>query len=156
MMELLDLLKKTHFTITTAESCTGGMVAARLVDIPGISSYFEEGYITYSDRVKTKVLGVPEETIAQYGVVSVETAIAMAEGACHVSGATCAITTTGVAGPDGGTTETPVGCVCFGCVVNGKSFSERIVFSGDRKQIREQATEYAIKLLTDKIREVSL
>ena len=94
-MELLDLLKKNHFTVTTAESCTGGMVAARLVDIPGISSYFEEGYITYSDRVKTKVLGVPEETITQFGVVSVETAIAMAEGACHVSGATCAITTTG-------------------------------------------------------------
>ena len=155
-MELLDLLKKNHFTITTAESCTGGMVAARLVDIPGISSYFEEGYITYSDRVKTKVLGVPEETITQFGVVSVETAIAMAEGACHVSGATCAITTTGVAGPDGGTDETPVGCVCFGCVVDGKSYCERVVFSGDRKQIREKAAEYAITLLTDKIREVSL
>ena len=155
-MELLDLLKKNHFTVTTAESCTGGMVAARLVDIPGISSYFEEGYITYSDRVKTKVLGVPEETITQFGVVSVETAIAMAEGACHVSGATCAITTTGVAGPDGGTDETPVGCVCFGCVVDGKSYCERVVFSGDRKQIREKAAEYAITLLTDKIREVSL
>ena len=155
-MELLDLLKKNHFTITTAESCTGGMVAARLVDIPGISSYFEEGYITYSDRVKTKVLGVPEETITQFGVVSVETAIAMAEGACLVSGATCAITTTGVAGPDGGTDETPVGCVCFGCVVDGKSYCERVVFSGDRKQIREKAAEYAITLLTDKIREVSL
>ena len=155
-MELLDLLKKNHFTVTTAESCTGGMVAARLVDIPGISSYFEEGYITYSDRVKTKVLGVPEKTIAQFGVVSVETAIAMAEGACHVSGATCAIATTGVAGPDGGTDETPVGCVCFGCVVDGKSYCERVVFSGDRKQVRKQATEYAITLLTDKIREVSL
>lgn len=155
-MELLDLLKKNHFTITTAESCTGGMVAARLVDIPGISSYFEEGYITYSDRVKTKVLGVPEETITQFGVVSVETAIAMAEGACHVSGATCAIATTGVAGPDGGTDETPVGCVCFGCVVDGKSYCERVVFSGDRKQIRKQATEYAVNLLADKIREVSL
>ena len=155
-MELLDLLKKNHFTVTTAESCTGGMVAARLVDIPGISSYFEEGYITYSDRVKTKVLGVPEEIITQFGVVSVETAIAMAEGACNVSGATCAITTTGVAGPDGGTDETPVGCVCFGCVVDGKSYCERVVFSGDRKQIRKQATEYAITLLTDKIREVSL
>ena len=155
-MELLDLLKKNHFTVTTAESCTGGMVAARLVDIPGSSSYFEEGYITYSDRVKTKVLGVPEETITQFGVVSVETAIAMAEGACHVSGATCAITTTGVAGPDGGTDETPVGCVCFGCVVDGKSYCERVVFSGDRKQVRKQATEYAITLLTDKIREVSL
>ena len=155
-MELLDLLKKNHFTVTTAESCTGGMVAARLVDIPGISSYFEEGYITYSDRVKTKVLGVPEETITQFGVVSVETAIAMAEGACHVSGATCAIATTGVAGPDGGTDETPVGCVCFGCVVDGKSYCERVVFSGDRKQIREKAAEYAITLLTDKIREVSL
>ena len=155
-MELLDLLKKNHFTVTTAESCTGGMVAARLVDIPGISSYFEEGYITYSDRVKTKVLGVPEETITQFGVVSVETAIAMAEGACHVSGATCAITTTGVAGPDGGTDETPVGCVCFGCVVDGKSYCERVGFSVDRKQIREKAAEYAITLLTDKIREVSL
>lgn len=155
-MELLDLLKKNHFTVTTAESCTGGMVAARLVDIPGISSYFEEGYITYSDRVKTKVLGVPEEIITQFGVVSVETAIAMAEGACNVSGATCAITTTGVAGPDGGTDETPVGCVCFGCVVDGKSYCERVVFSGDRKQIREKAAEYAITLLTDKIREVSL
>ena len=155
-MELLDLLKKNHFTVTTAESCTGGMVAARLVDIPEISSFFEEGYITYSDRVKTKVLGVPEETITQFGVVSVETAIAMAEGACRTSGASCAITTTGVAGPDGGTTETPVGCVCFGCVVDGKSYCERVVFSGDRKQIRKQATEYAVNLLADKIREVSL
>lgn len=155
-MELLDLLKKNHFTVTTAESCTGGMVAARLVDIPGISSYFEEGYITYSDRVKTKVLGVPEDIITQFGVVSVETAVAMAEGACRVSGATCAITTTGVAGPDGGTPETPVGCVCFGCVVKGTSYCERVIFSGNRKEIREQATEYAFKLLTDKIREVSL
>lgn len=154
-MELLDLLKINNLTVTTAESCTGGLVASQLVDISGISSYYEEGYITYSDKVKTKVLGVPIEVIKTYGVVSVETAIAMAVGVCQKSGATCSITTTGVAGPAGGTEATPVGCVCFGCVVDGNIFSERKFFSGDRKQIREQAADFAISLLTDKIREVT-
>lgn len=154
-MELLELLRKKNYTVTTAESCTGGLVAAKLVDIPGISSFFEEGYITYSDRVKTKLLGVPKDVIDNYGVVSIETAIAMAKGASQKSGAICAIATTGVAGPDGGTEKTPIGCVCFGCVINGNVFSERKIFEGDRKHIREQATDFAITFLTDKIREVS-
>lgn len=155
-MELLELLHQTKLKIATAESCTGGLVAARLVDIPGISSYFEEGYITYSDYAKHKLLGVPEELIETYGVVSEETALAMAKGVCQVANADCSITTTGVAGPDGGTEDTPVGCVCFGCVIREQEFTKRIIFSGNRQEIRQQATEFAVSFLTEKLREVSL
>lgn len=147
--KLLHLLDRYNLKIATAESCTGGLVAALLCDISGISSYFEEGFVTYSEAAKIKNLGVSKETIDRYGVVSIETAVEMAAGAAKKAEASCAIATTGIAGPTGGTEENPVGTVCFGCMVNGQAFFSRKVFQGNRKEVRIQAAEYALEFLTE-------
>ena len=149
---LLRVLAKHHLKITTAESCTGGLVAGVLCDISGISSYFEEGYITYSEQAKMKLLNVSAQTIQKYGVVSCETAEEMAKGAAAAANADCAVATTGVAGPTGGTEDTPVGCVCFAWVVNEKKYSERVLFEGTRIEIRMQAASYAIEMLYEYIK----
>lgn len=148
---LLDLLEKYNLKIATAESCTGGLVAGVLCDISGISKYFEEGFITYSEGAKIKNLGVLPETIETYGVVSCEVAEEMAIGACKSANANCAIATTGVAGPTGGTDENPVGTVCFACVVRNQVLTERMIFSGTRMEIRMQAAMYALEMLCDYI-----
>jgi len=148
---LLDLLEKYNLKIATAESCTGGLVAGVLCDIAGISKYFEEGFITYSEAAKVKNLGVLPETIEGYGVVSCEVAEEMAIGACKSANANCAIATTGVAGPTGGTEENPVGTVCFACVVKNQVLTERMIFEGTRMEIRMQAAMYALEMLCDYI-----
>ncbi|MBP3678606.1 MAG: CinA family protein [Agathobacter sp.] len=148
---LLELLSKHKLKIATAESCTGGLVAGVLCDISGISAHFEEGYITYSEEAKCKNLGVLPETIAHYGVVSCEVAEEMAMGAAERANADCAIATTGVAGPTGGTDENPVGTVCFACVVKNQVLTELMIFEGNRMEIRMQAAVYAIEMLCDYI-----
>ena len=148
---LLELLSKHNLKIATAESCTGGLVAGVLCDISGISADFEEGYITYSEEAKMKNLGVLPETLAHYGVVSCEVAEEMAMGAAERANADCAVATTGVAGPTGGTEENPVGTVCFACVVKNQVLTERMIFSGSRMEIRMQASIYAIEMLCDYI-----
>lgn len=148
---LLELLSKHHLKIATAESCTGGLVAGVLCDISGISAHFEEGYITYSEEAKMRNLGVQADTIAHYGVVSCEVAEEMAMGAAERANAECAIATTGVAGPTGGTEDNPVGTVCFACVVKDQVLTERMIFSGTRMEIRMQAAVYAIEMLCDYI-----
>ncbi len=150
-LRLLSLLNKHNLSVATAESCTGGLVAARLCDISGISKYFEEGYIVYSEAAKTKNLGVSSETIQEYGVVSPETAMEMAEGAAKNANANCAIATTGVAGPTGGTKDIPVGTVCIACKVNEYTYIETMCFSGNRGEVRAQATDYALEMLCDYI-----
>lgn len=149
--KLLELLCKHNLKIATAESCTGGLVAGVLCDISGISAHFEEGYITYSEDAKTKNLGVLPETLAHYGVVSCEVAEEMAMGAAERANADCAIATTGIAGPTGGTEENPVGTVCFACVVRNQVLTERMIFEGNRMEIRMQAAVYAIEMLYDYI-----
>lgn len=149
--KLLELLLKHQLKIATAESCTGGLVAGVLCDISGISAYFEEGYITYSENAKMKNLGVLEETLAHFGVVSCEVAEEMAMGAAERANADCAIATTGIAGPTGGTEDNPVGTVCFACVVKNQVLTERMIFSGTRMEIRMQAAVYAIEMLCDYI-----
>ena len=148
---LLELLCKYDLKIATAESCTGGLVAGVLCDISGISAHFEEGFITYSKDAKIKNLGVLSETLEHYGVVSCEVAEEMAMGAAERANADCAIATTGVAGPTGGTEENPVGTVCFACVVKNQVLTERMVFEGNRMEIRMQAAVYAIEMLCDYI-----
>ncbi len=148
---LLELLSKYNLKIATAESCTGGLVAGVLCDISGISKHFEEGFITYSENAKIKNLGVLPETIETYGVVSCEVAEEMAIGVCKSANANCAIATTGVAGPTGGTDENPVGTVCFACVVRNQVLTERMIFSGTRMEIRMQAAIYALEMLCDYI-----
>lgn len=148
-------LQAANLTIATAESCTGGLLASKLVDIPGISAYFKEGYITYSKEAKQRLLNVPEEIITTYGIVSTETALAMAKGAANLSGSDCAIATTGVAGPDGGSEDIPVGCVCLGCVVKGHTFQKKLELTGERNKIRKQAADQAIRFLLECIHEVN-
>ena len=148
---LLELLSKHHLKIATAESCTGGLVAGVLCDISGISAHFEEGFITYSEEAKIKNLDVQPETIEHYGVVSCEVAEEMAMGAANRANANCAVATTGVAGPTGGTDDNPVGTVCFACVVKNQVLTERMIFSGSRMEIRMQAAVYAIEMLCDYI-----
>ena len=149
--KLLELLSKHNLKIATAESCTGGLVAGVLCDISGISAHFEEGYITYSEDAKMKNLGVLQETLEHFGVVSCEVAEEMAMGAAERANADCAIATTGIAGPTGGTEENPVGTVCFACVVRNQVLTERMIFEGNRMEIRMQAAVYAIEMLCDYI-----
>lgn len=146
----LELCEK-NVKLAVAESCTGGLVSAYLCDIPGISAYFEEGYITYSVDAKIKNLGIDRGLIDKYGVVSTQTAEAMAIGVAKTAGAYCGVATTGVAGPTGGTVLTPVGCVCFGCVVGEKIYSEKRIFEGNRAEIRQQAAQYAVEFLYQKL-----
>lgn len=147
-----ELLKKYQYTLTTAESATGGMIASTLINVPGISEFFQEGYVTYSNAAKVKMLHVDENIISLYGVVSRETAAAMAEAAAKVAGTDAALSVTGVAGPDGGTEECPVGTVYLGCYLKGKTVVEHHVFAGDRMQVRTAAKDRALTLLTEQIK----
>lgn len=150
---IYELLKKYQYKMTTAESATGGMIASTLVNVPGISEFFEQGYVTYSNAAKVKMIGVSEETITRFGVVSSETAADMAESAARTAACEAAVSVTGVAGPDGGTKECPVGLVYIGCHVMGKTVTERHLFDGDRMAVRTSATRCALLLLKKMLEE---
>ena len=145
----IQLLQQQNLTITTAESCTGGAVASALVDVAGASSVFNEGFITYANEAKHKRLGVRVRTLKEYGAVSNATAFEMAKGVCEVTGADVGISVTGIAGPDGGTAEKPVGLVYIGCCVNRKSKVVENHFNGSRSEIREQSVQAALELLIE-------
>ncbi|MEG0962350.1 MAG: competence/damage-inducible protein A [Lachnospiraceae bacterium] len=150
-MTIAELLLKQKLTITTAESCTGGMVAARLVNSPGISSSFKEGYITYSNEAKEKLLGVSQETLLAYGAVSEETALEMAKGGAAAADADICIAITGIAGPKGGTKEKPVGLVYLCCYCKGKTYIQRNLYTGNRSKVRESAVASALTLVRNAI-----
>ncbi|WP_026506174.1 CinA family protein [Butyrivibrio sp. NC3005] len=141
---LVKLLISRKMKITTAESCTGGMVAAAITDIEGSSEVFKRGFVTYSNEAKEEMLGVEHEIIEKYTEISFECAESMARNAAVRANADVAIATTGIAGPGGGTKEHPIGCVYIGFFVNGKVFSEKKLFTGDRSEVRRQAVECAI------------
>ena len=144
---LVALLKNRGLTVSTAESCTGGLIASMIVDVPGASAVFPGGVVTYAESVKAALLGVPEEIIRTCGVVSREVAEAMATGARRRFGTDCAVSVTGVAGPDGGTKETPVGRVFIGVAVGEKTVAFREDLAGDRNAIRQAAAGAAIRRL---------
>lgn len=144
---VVELLSKNDLTITTAESCTGGLVASRIVNVPGASEIFKEGFITYSNKAKRTYLGVKKGTLAKYGAVSEQTAKEMAKGGTVFTKSDTCIAITGIAGPDGGTEEKPVGLVYIGCTVCGKTRVEECHFSGNRRKIRESAASEALTLL---------
>ncbi len=134
--------------LATAKSCTGGLVAAALTDIAGASDVVERGFVTYSNRAKSELLGVPVPLIEKHGAVSAETAAAMAAGALAKAPVDLAVAVTGIAGPSGGTKDKPVGLVYFGVARRGgKSQSERQIFKGDRAAIRRAAALRALELL---------
>ncbi|EHP39128.1 competence-damage protein [Cupriavidus basilensis OR16] len=145
-------LNEKSLLLATAESCTGGLVAAAITDVSGSSGWFERGFVTYSNEAKSTMLGVPAKLIRDHGAVSEEVARAMAEGALLNSRAQVALSITGVAGPTGGTPEKPVGMVCFGWSNRITTKMETQRFRGDRQQIRRQAAEYAIRGLLELVR----
>lgn len=141
-------LRRAGLVLTLAESCTAGGVAYAVTSVPGSSSYFDRGFVTYSNQAKQDMLGVPLILLERYGAVSEEVAIAMAEGALKFSSASIALAVTGIAGPDGGTVDKPVGCVWFGIVSQNKPRQSICKhFSGDRQIIRDQAVEFALQSL---------
>ena len=136
----VELIKKLGMNISTAESCTGGMIASRLIDVPGLSEIFKEGIVSYSNDAKMKRLGVKKETLEKYGAVSEETAREMVIGL----DSDIAIATTGIAGPDGGTPEKPVGLVYIGIRVKNDIYIEKRFFNGDRMKVRERAVSQSL------------
>ena len=145
---LLALYRERSLTIATAESCTGGLIAACLTEVPGASDVVERGFVTYSNEAKTELLGVPPASIARAGAVSKEVAEAMARGAIETSRADVAVSVTGVAGPGGGSAEKPVGLVHFGLYRRGHGVrSEHRIFSGDRAAVRLKTVARALDLL---------
>lgn len=149
--QVITAARNRDWRIATAESCTGGLLAGALTAIPGSSAVVEEGFVTYSNDAKHRTLDVPMGEIERYGAVSSQVAEAMAAGAVAVTAADIAVSITGVAGPDGGTEDKPVGLVWFGICVSGlapESHEKR--FEGDRQAVREAAVEHALTLLRDR------
>ena len=146
--KLVELLKAYGVTCATAESCTGGGVGAAITSVAGSSAVFLGGVISYANEVKRDVLGVPEQTMATVGAVSSETAAAMAQGARALLRADIAVSITGIAGPDGGSVEKPVGLVWFGLATKAGVRTEKAIFAGDRARVREQAVVHALGMLT--------
>ena len=142
----LELLKHSHL-LATAESCTGGMIAAACTDLAGSSQWFERGFVTYSNAAKVEMLGVPAALIEQEGAVSEAVARAMADGALAHSQAHVSLAVTGVAGPTGGSEAKPVGTVWFAWCVGGETHSEMQHFAGDRAAIRAATVRYALQRL---------
>lgn len=144
---IVDLLLANDLTVTCCESCTGGMLSARLINVPGVSEVYKSGFITYSNKAKKNLLGVKKSTLQKYGAVSAQTAREMVKGAAMVSKADVAVATTGIAGPDGGTKEKPVGLVYIACNVKGNIIVEEYRFQGNRTKIREAAVSAALRLM---------
>ena len=148
---VVELLKQKNFTVTTAESCTAGKLAGRIMNVAGASEVYNEGYITYANAAKEKLLGVKHETLETFGAVSEETAREMAMGAAKEAGADAALSVTGIAGPGGGTPEKPVGLVYIGCYVRGEVFVKKCQFTGNRERNRDSSVVQALTLLREKL-----
>ncbi|MBU3035307.1 CinA family protein [Tritonibacter mobilis] len=145
---LLDLAKAQGATLATAESCTGGMIAAALTDIPGSSAVMDRGFVTYSNAAKMQMLGVSAQTLKDFGAVSEETAREMAEGALRAAGTTFAVSVTGIAGP-GGSEHKPEGRVCFGLAQSGAETVTKLVDFGalGRDKVRLASRDHALAML---------
>ncbi|BFK82671.1 competence/damage-inducible protein A [Clostridium baratii] len=142
-----EMLVNKNMTIGVSESCTGGLVSAKLIEYPGISSVFLEGAVTYSNEAKMRTLNVKKDTLEKFGAVSEETAREMAEGIAKRCGARIGVSTTGIAGPGGGTEEKPVGLVYIGVYIDGETKVERHVFSGNRSAVRNKASMTALNMV---------
>jgi len=149
--KLSELLISKNMSIAVAESCTGGSISSSLTSIPGASSYFNCGFITYSNQSKVNMLGVDPKTIELFGAVSEKVAYEMAMGASQNSQSDLAVSVTGVAGPSGGTPEKPVGMVCFGFYIDGNIETTTQFFSGVRSEIVSESIAFALTELTLKI-----
>lgn len=144
---VISLLKRQRKRVATAESITGGLIAATLINVPGASLVVDESFVTYSNEAKHKRLGVKEETLKSYGAVSEQTAREMAEGICRATGADVGIAVTGIAGPDGGTPEKPVGLVYIGRCIEGKCEVQELRLKGNRQKIRDMVVVRALDFI---------
>lgn len=144
---VVDLLLANHLTVSCAESCTGGMLSARLINVPGVSDAYKAGFVTYSNKAKRTHLGVKKSTLQKHGAVSKQTAEQMVKGAALNAKADVAVAITGIAGPDGGTKEKPVGLVYIACSVKGNVTVKEYHFNGNRMKIREATVVSALMLM---------
>ena len=145
-----EQLKKRQATVTAAESCTGGWIAKVFTDINGSSAWFERGFVTYSNEAKQQMVGVQDTTLQQYGAVSEQTVREMATGAAKAAAAEYAIAVSGIAGPEGGTPDKPVGTVWFAIAgPEGRVLAQRQIFAGDRDAVRRQSVAWALQTLLD-------
>ena len=149
--EIVQKLIEKGITIATAESCTGGKISSTITDVPGSSSIFGYGMVTYSNEAKMKILGVKEETLKRVGAVSEEIAFEMAEGLKNLSGADVAVSVTGIAGPGGGSIEKPVGLVYMGLAYGDQVFIKKNLFSGNRDEIRNQTVAEVFRFVGEKV-----
>lgn len=149
--QLAHLLLQSHLRLVTAESCTGGWIAKCCTDLPGSSAWFEGGIVSYSNAIKQNQLAVDSDTLQKYGAVSEATVREMVTGARYLFNADVALAVSGIAGPDGGSAEKPVGTVCFAWADSQNTLSETFIFDGDRDAIRHQAVFMAIQGLIQKI-----
>lgn len=152
-LRIIPYLNEKRKTIATAESCSGGLIAHRLTNVPGASTPFLGGIVAYSNAVKVALLGVPEEPLEAFGAVSEPVALAMAEGARRRFGCDFAVSVTGIAGPDGGTPDKPVGLVYMAVAGAGGSRAVRRQFDGDRAAVKEKTADAALNLLWEVLQE---
>ena len=146
---VVERLAEKGLHVTTAESCTGGLIAGTLVNVAGASDVLNEGYVTYANEAKEHLVGVSHETLETLGAVSEQTAREMAEGAARAAHAEAALSSTGIAGPGGGTPEKPVGLVYVGCYLNGKTTVKECHFTGNRMENRLHTVETALNMLLE-------
>ncbi len=153
MKELLAKLQKNALTLGAAESCTGGMICEAVTSMPGASAFFLGGVVSYANEVKINVLGVSPETLSAHGAVCEDVAGQMAEGVRRVTGADIGISTTGIAGPGGGTAEKPVGTVCFGVssTKGTKTYTRHFGCEREREEIRRMASDFALSLALNEV-----
>jgi len=152
VLKLAGLLRERGWMLVTAESCTGGLIAAACTDLPGSSEWFERGLVSYSNAAKNELLGVPTELIAAHGAVSEAVVRAMADGALRHAKAQVSLAVTGVAGPAGGNADKPVGTVWFAWAWAGRLESQRQQFAGDRAEVRRATVEHALRGLTQRLK----
>ena len=146
MKSLINKLNSLDYRISVAESCTGGLVSKMITDVPGASAVFDCGVTTYSNEMKTKLLGVKEETLAKYGAVSEQTAKEMALGSKELAKSDIAVSVTGIAGPNNDGSKKPVGTVCIGIATDEKCYATTFVFAGSRAEIRRLSAKMALRM----------
>jgi len=146
MYSFIDFLKSKHITVATAESCTGGLIAKLITDVPGSSKIFIGGVVSYSNEMKMKLLGVNQSTLIQYGAVSEQTVSKMLDGILQITGADLAVAVSGIAGPEGGTALKPVGTVIIGVAYKNQRLIRNFLFDGTRTDIRNKSVQAFVDL----------
>lgn len=151
IIELVEKLKSRGETLCLAESCTGGLLSSQITALPGVSQVFMGSFVTYSNRMKIEILGVPRSILSTMGAVSQPVALHMAKGAKTLTKTTWAVSITGIAGPAGGTDTKPVGTICFAIVGPGFEWTTTESFTGSRTQVQQASAEFAVRWLSESI-----